>query len=240
MKKCVVVTGGVRGIGREISMKFSDAGYQVFATYKNNKNAANKLESESKGLIKPFSVNNTDIRAIESFKSLVLETGIPAILINNAGMTEDGLLVDNGIQRISECMNNNFMGTVNFSLVFLDEMMKQREGNIINISSSAAHKIKLGNTAYGCSKIAIERFSKGLAKEMGRFNIFVNCVAPGWVETDMFNNFAGSLRREILKDIPTRKILKPEEIAQIVFDLAMRRINTTGSVLTIGNGEQII
>ncbi|WP_259782592.1 SDR family NAD(P)-dependent oxidoreductase [Aestuariispira ectoiniformans] len=240
MTNCAVVTGGVRGIGRQIALKLADAGFQVFATYRSNREAAENVERDSGGRIKAIPVDGGDIRAVEEFRAVVLQTGTPTVLVNNAGVTGDGLLMENGIQRIAESMNNNFMGTVNFTLTFLDDMMKKREGNIINLSSSAAHKIKPGNAAYGCSKIAIERFSKGLAKEVGRFNIFVNCVAPGWVETEMFKTFAGPQRKEILKDIPTRKILQPEEVAQVVTDLAMRRTNTTGSVLTLGNGEQII
>lgn len=240
MTGCAIVTGGTRGIGRHVSRMLVANGLDVFATYRANRDAAEELASQSDGRIQVIPVDGADFEAVRQFRSVVNAHQPPVILVNNAGATGDGLLFENGRRRIADLMQNNFMGTVNFSLAFLDDMMARRNGNIVNLSSSAAHKIKPGNSAYGCSKIAIERFSKGLAREVGRFNVFVNCVAPGFVETDMFKAFANGHQKEILKDIPTRKVLSPQEVAQIVVDLALRRINTTGSVLTVGNGEQIV
>ena len=118
-------------------------------------------------------------------------------------------------------------------------MAKARHGNIINIGSVAAQKIKLGNTAYGCAKAAIERLSMGLSIELARFDVRVNCVSPGFVDTDMFQAFAGDQVREILKSIPARRVMTAEEVAEAVCLLATRRLSTTGSLLRVGNGENV-
>ncbi|WP_416409751.1 SDR family NAD(P)-dependent oxidoreductase [Agrobacterium rosae] len=239
MTEFAIVTGGTRGIGLEISETLANQDIQVIATYRGNREAALALETKWGRRITTVQVDGADIEAVQSFRRDIVGRGAPIILINNAGMAEDGLLLQGGRERIASMMANNFMGAVNFSLVFLDDMMAKRRGNIICLSSSAAHKIKPGNSAYGCSKIAIERFCQGLAKEAARFNIFVNCVSPGFVETEMFKSFAGAKRREILHEIPTRKVLSAHDVARVTVDVATRRINSTGSVFIIGNGEQV-
>jgi NAD(P)-dependent dehydrogenase (short-subunit alcohol dehydrogenase family) len=138
-----------------------------------------------------------------------------------------------------QVMNTNFGSTLNYCNVFAPVMAAARFGNIVNISSVAATKIKLGNTAYGCAKAAIERLTLGLALELARFDVKINAVAPGFVDTDMFKAFAQGGEREILKSIPGRKIMQPEEVANIVFLLASRQFNTTGTVIKVGNGENI-
>ncbi|MFD9900941.1 SDR family NAD(P)-dependent oxidoreductase [Mesorhizobium sp. NPDC059054] len=240
MKECAIVTGGVKGIGRRVSEMLAGMGILVFATYRSDVLAAEAVRSQSDNQILTHRVDGSDINSVQEFRSIVVQHGTPTILINNAGLALDGLLVDNGRQRIFELMNNNFMGTVNYSLTFIEDMLMRRQGNIVNISSSAAQKVKPGNSAYGCSKVAIERFSKGLAKEVGRFDVLVNCVAPGFVETEMFEAFAAGSKKDILREIPTRRILSTDHVAQLVVDIAMRRTNTTGSVFCVGNGEQII
>ena len=125
--------------------------------------------------------------------------------------------------------------------MFLESMIQKRKGHIINISSVAAIKPKVGNTAYGVSKAAIERFSKSLALEVARFNIRVNCVSPAYVKTDLLNAFLdGKKEREFYKAIPMRKVLLPEEVANIVVLLCSDQIRTTGSVFYVGNGENIV
>lgn len=238
MTDFAIVTGGTRGIGRQISETLIEQDIEVIATYRGNHEAALELETQWGGRITTAKVDGSDIAAVEAFRVSIAGRGAPAILVNNAGSAEDGLLLQGGRQRIANMMANNFMGAVNFSLVFLDDMIARRCGNIICLSSSAAHKIKPGNSAYGCSKIAIERFCKGLAKEAARFNVFVNCVSPGFVETELFQAFAGPKRREILQEIPTRKVLSASEVARVTVDLATRRTHTTGSVFIVGNGEQ--
>ncbi len=240
MKECAIVTGGTKGIGCRICELLVEDGLQVFATYRSSREEAEALEQQSAGAVTTTSVDGSNLQAVQEFYANVTSSATPVILINNAGVTGDGLLLESGQKRIAEVMNNNFLGTVNFSLTFLESMMSNRHGNIVNVSSSAAQKVKLGNCAYGCSKIAIERFSKGLALEAARFNVFVNCIAPGFVETEMFTKFVGTHRAEIVKAIPTRKVLSTDQVARVSVDLATRHINTTGSVLTLGNGEQVI
>lgn len=236
MTQLAIVTGGTRGIGRQVSTYLAEQGFDVIATYRSDRAAANAL-AEASG-IETRCVDGADAQAVAAFQAEIAARGVPEILVNNAGAAEDGLLLKDGRDRVAAMMANNFMGTVNFSLAFVNDMIARRRGNIVCLSSSAAHKIKPGNSAYGCSKIAIERFAKGLAKEIARFNVFVNCVSPGFVETELFNSFAGVKRREILLEIPTRKVLSAAQVARITVDLATRRTSTTGSVLLVGNGEQ--
>ncbi len=238
MTDFAIVTGGTRGIGRQISETFVKQNIDVIATYLSNSEAARELEEQWEGRITTVKIDGADYEAVETFRSSIANRGTPLILVNNAGIVEDGLLLQGGRERIAKMMANNFMGAVNFTHAFLDDMIARRQGNIICLSSSAAHKVKPGNSAYGCSKVAIERFCKGLAKEAARFNVYVNCVSPGFVETELFQSFAGPKKREILLEIPTRKALSADEVARVTVDLATRRTHTTGSVFIVGNGEQ--
>ena len=238
MSGIAIVTGGTRGIGRCIAEKLLGAGYKVFVTYACDEQAASSLMAECLGL-SALQLDGRRIDQIQLLRDQILAQGTPSVLVNNAGITGDGIFLNAGLETFHQVMETNFGSTLNYCNVFAPIMAAARFGNIINVSSVAATKIKLGNTAYGCAKAAIERLTLGLALELARFDVKVNGIAPGFVDTDMFKAFAKGGERDIMKSIPGRKIMQPEEIANIVFLLATRQFNTTGTVIRVGNGENI-
>ncbi|MEB0046176.1 MULTISPECIES: SDR family NAD(P)-dependent oxidoreductase [unclassified Pseudomonas] len=239
MTDIAIVTGGTRGIGRAIVAKLIAQDFTVFATYQNDEAAADRLSGEFGARVITARVDGSDRGQVERFQAQLIDYPLPSVLVNNAGITRDGLFLSQEPSSFAQVMANNFGGTLNFCEVFAPLMAKARHGNIINIGSVAAQKIKLGNTAYGCAKAAIERLSLGLSVELARFDVRVNCVSPGFVDTDMFQTFAGEQAREILKSIPARRVMTADEVAQIVCLLATRQLSTLGTVLRVGNGENV-
>jgi NAD(P)-dependent dehydrogenase (short-subunit alcohol dehydrogenase family) len=238
MSSIAVVTGGTRGIGRRIAEQFLGAGYKVFVTYARDEQAAASFMADFPDLT-AVQLDGRRIDQVQALCDRIRLEGVPAVLVNNAGITGDGIFLNTSPDMFHQVMDTNFGSTLNYCNVFAPVMAAARFGNIINISSVAATKIKLGNTAYGCAKAAIERLTLGLALELARFDVKINAVAPGFVDTDMFKAFAQGGEREILKSIPGRKIMQPQEVANMVFLLASRQFNTTGTVVKVGNGENI-
>lgn len=238
MSDIAVVTGGTRGIGRCIAEKLLEAGYRVFVTYAHDEHAATNFVSIYPELT-AWQVDGSNLDEVKILRDRILAEGTPSVLVNNAGITGDGVFLNNSLEAFQKVMDKNFGGVLNYCHAFAPIMSETRFGNIINISSVAATKVKLGNTAYGCAKAAIERLTLGLALELARFNVRVNGIAPGFVGTDMFKSFAQGAENEILRSIPGRKIMKPEEVAYMVFLLVTRKLHTVGSIIKVGNGENI-
>ncbi len=164
-----------------------------------------------------FQVDARDPEAIDEFCRGVLEKETPYALVNNIGMNNDQLFLSQRLEDFFDTLNVNFASVVRFSKNFMESMMLKKEGHIINMSSVAANKPKPGNSAYGTSKIAIERFSKTLALELAKFNIKVNCIAPGFVKTKMLEKFLeGKNEREFYKQIPARNVLMPDDISNLI------------------------
>lgn len=239
MKKIAVVNGGTRGVGRDVALKLWKGGYSVYATFAGNHDAAEKVRLDSNNEIVTEQVDCSDYDAVLKFKERLFSGTSPDVLVNCAGISGDALFMNQHRDSFNKVMGVNFGGVYNFCSIFLPAMAAKREGNIVNVSSIAASKIKLGNIAYGCSKAAIERLSLGLALEFARFNIKVNCIAPGFVDTDMFDNFAGESRSSIIKEVPARSILSSNEVAELIYHVSTRTVNTTGSIIRMGNGENI-
>ncbi|MCS3513117.1 MULTISPECIES: SDR family NAD(P)-dependent oxidoreductase [Pseudomonas] len=238
MSKIALVTGGTRGIGRCIAEKFVEAGYRVFVTFLRDEQAAATLMARYSTLI-ALQVDGRATDQIHALRERICADGIPSVLVNNAGITGDAIFLNGNVNVFHEVMATNFVSTLNYCDTFAPLMASARFGNIVNISSIAATKIKLGNTAYGCAKAAIERLTLGLALELARFDVNVNGVSPGFVDTEMYKLFAKGVEREILRSIPARRIMQPDEVANMVFLLASRQFSTTGTILKVGNGENI-
>ena len=229
-----IVTGGSGSIGKKIAHQLCKKGFTVFSTYLNNL----PIENSNNKII----YDRTDGRSKEEILKLskrVLSLGTPKIIVNNAGITFDKLITQSTIEDFENVLNINFRSVLNYSYIFMKPMMENRFGNIINISSVAANKVRYGNSAYGCSKIAIERFSRSLAFELARFNININCVSPGFVKSNMFDKITDEQKKKIIKNIPKRKLLNASNVASLVVDLGLRKIDTTGSIFSISNGEHI-
>ncbi len=162
MSPLAIVTGGSRGIGRDIVKKLILVGYQVFFTYKNSQVQATELVNINPKLCQSFQVDHLNKLEIEEFSTKVLQVETPSILINCVGMNCDEIFFNQEYDKFWETMQLNFGSAVFLTKLFLPAMMEKRHGHIINISSVAANKPKIGNSAYGASKIALERFSKSL------------------------------------------------------------------------------
>ncbi|TCL08299.1 3-oxoacyl-[acyl-carrier protein] reductase [Shimia isoporae] len=239
MTEIAIVTGGTRGIGRRTSIMLAQKGYAVIATYRSGTETAQSLEVESDGAISTQIVDGSDSDAVLEFAETVLKSATPKILVNNAGVTGDDLFLNSNAEKIGRIMQVNFGGVLNYCSAFVPAMTAARQGDIVNTSSVAATKVKEGNAAYGCAKAAIDRLTLGIAQETARFGVRVNAVAPGFVETDMFDSFAGVNAKAIMRAIPGRRITQPDEVAHMIVALATRQISTTGTILRVGNGENI-
>lgn len=240
MTKLAIVTGGTRGIGRAIVGALIADGYAVYFTYRSNPELAGTLERTYDGAARGFRVDGGDWAAVQAFADRVNAEAAVDVLVNNAGINDDAMLIGSPFARYWEALRINLGSTMAFCHAFGEGMQARRHGSIVNVSSIAARKPKVGNGAYGASKAAIERFTKTLALEMARFNVRVNAVAPGFVRSDLFDRFLASQdAAAFYRQIPMRKILEPDAVARTVLLLANGSLETTGSVVDLGNGENI-
>lgn len=228
--KCLV-TGGSRGIGKGIAQALIAQGAEVVISGSNPKS----LEIVAKEIGATFvAANLNDTVAINK---LIEEVGHVDILVNNAGITRDGLF-----QRITEedwndVLQVNLKANVQLSNAFAKLMMKKRFGRIINITSVVAHMGNVGQTNYIASKAAITGFSKGLANEVARRGVTVNCVAPGFIETDMTEDMTEKAVEEMVAKIPSKKLGSIEDIAHAVTYLASKEAGyVTGTTLHVNGG----
>lgn len=240
MKPLAIVTGGTRGIGLAITEALIKQGFDVYFTYKSKEDLAKAIENKNQGSCKGFKFHHEKDN-IQNLARQILDERPLDVLVNNIGVNHDELFMNQDLSAFWKIIEINFGSTIACCKAFLDSMVQRRQGHIINISSVAAIKPKIGNSAYGVSKAAIERFSKTLALEVARFNVRVNCVSPAYVQTDLLDSFLeGKKRGEFYKNIPMRKVLLPKEVANVVVQLCANQITTTGSVFYIGNGENIV
>ncbi len=240
--KIAVVTGGSRGIGKAIVMELVRAGASVVFTYLKSDEAALKLSDEAKELGGKAEAVKSDSRQYAQAKSVVDETikrfGRLDILVNNAGIIKDKALMLMEPSDWQEVIETNLTGYFNMSKACIVGMMKQKSGNIINISSVAGVVGTPRQTNYASAKAGIVGLTKSLAKEVASFNIRVNAVAPGYIETDMTRDL--KKKDELLKLVPCGRLGKPEEVAKVVAFLAGDESGyITGQVIKIDGGLAI-
>lgn len=241
--KTALITGGSRGIGKACVRYLSRAGADVAFTYNTNKNIAENLCKEliDGSIVRAFKVNalsEDEIKtAIDSVKK---EFGKIDILVNNAGIWEEGKIDDLTLADWEKTLNINLTGMFLFTKHTVPIMKKHNFGRIINISSTAGQRGEADHSHYAASKGGMIAFTKSLAGELGKYNITINSVAPGWVRTDMTKNFLEDKFREekIIKEIPLKKIAVPDDIAGSVLFLASDLAShITGSVINVNGGS---
>ncbi len=234
-KKIVFITGVSRGIGLEIAKCFLNDGHFVIGTSRSHFNLSESLGSDQ-CLHMPLDVTDRDQvkSCLEQLKTL---EKIPNVLINNAGITKDQLFLRMKDEDWDEVINSNLTSVFNITKLFIKSMVKNRSGKIINISSVAGLMGNPGQVNYSASKAGLGGFTRSLAKEVAARNITVNCIAPGFIETDMTNHFKSDELENILKQIPKNKMGNPQDIANLALFLASSSADyITGQTISVDGG----
>ena len=229
--KVAVVTGASRGIGRAIAEELLKQGAKVVGTSTSAEGAA-KVPGIGKVL------NVRDVAQTDAFiEQVQKEVGDIAILVNNAGITRDNLLMRMKDEEWNDIMSTNLTSVYRLSKAVVRGMMKAREGRIINITSVIGAMGNAGQTNYAAAKAGVVGFSKALARELGSRNITVNCVAPGFIETDMTNALPEETRKGLLGQIPLARLGHVDDVAQAVLFLASNGASyITGCTLHVNGG----
>lgn len=241
--RVVLVTGGSRGIGAACVEMFAKAGSDVAFTYKSDKSAADKLIAAIKGNVKvcAYSMDMESEQDIErKIKEILSDFGRIDVLVNNAGIWKYGAADQMSLSEWDETIRTNLTGTFLVTRAVIPVMKQNRFGRIIHISSTAGQRGEAFHSHYAASKGGVISFTKSLASELGEYNITTNCVAPGWVITDMSADVFSDeeYRESVKKAIPVQRIAEAEDIAGPVVFLASelaRHIN--GEILNVNGGS---
>jgi len=240
-RKVALVTGAARGIGRAIVQELAAAGATVAFTYKSSGSAAQELVNElsAKGA-KIFSYQSdagSSGDAAQVVEQVIRECGQLDILVNNAGITKDTLLMRMSEEDWDRVIATNLKSVYNFTKAVCRQMMGQKSGKIINITSVVGVTGNAGQANYAASKAGIIGFTKSIAKELGSRNIQVNAVAPGYVDTDMTSSLKPEQKKALTDLIPLRRTAQPQEIARVVRFLASTDADyITGQVICVDGG----
>lgn len=241
MNKTVIVTGGAKGIGEAISKKFAENDYNLVINYKSSENKANELLNELLKINSNVKIFKADLSYSNQAKELIDFTikqfGKIDILINNAGVSQQKLFIDITDEDWKNIINNNLSSAFYCSKYCLKNMIKNKSGKIINISSIWGETGASCEVHYSVSKAGIIGLTKALAKEVGPSNIQVNCVSAGIIKTDMLNNFTDEDLRLLCEETPLMKLGTPQDIANAVCFLASEKSDfITGQVLGVNGG----
>ena len=232
--KTALVTGASRGIGKAIAEKLKADNYKVLGTATSNPGVETLNSDGIEGYL--LDLNSKD--SIDSFWSkLESDNKTISVLVNNAGITRDNIILRMSDEEWSDIMNVHLYGTFQLSKRALKMMLKNKWGRIINISSASASIGNRGQSNYAAAKAGVEAFTKSLAKEVGRRDITINAVAPGFISTDMTENNKGVNADYLVKEIPLGRFGEPEEVASLVsFICSDGAAYITGQTIHINGG----
>ena len=241
VNKTAIITGATRGIGRGIALEFAKQGANVAFTYSSSVNAANTLEIELNAIgikAKGYQSNAAEFEtAQELAKDILEEFGSIDVLVNNAGITKDNLLMRISEDDFDKVIQVNLKSVFNMTKAVIRPMMKQRAGSIINMSSVVGLKGNAGQSNYAASKSGILGFSKSVALELGSRNIRSNVIAPGFIETEMTEKLDEATVQGWRNSIPLKRGGTPEDIANACVFLASDMSSyITGQTLSVDGG----
>lgn len=236
MSKVAIVTGGTRGIGLAISQALIADGYKVAATYRSNEEAAQKFRDLG-GYAVQFDVSDFDA-CQKAVGEIANDLGPVSILVNNAGITRDGVLHKMSEENWHSVIETNLTSCFSMCRASVGGMREQGFGRIVNISSINGEKGQFGQTNYAAAKAGILGFTKALALETATKGITVNAICPGYIETDMTSDIKPEVLDSIIKQIPAGRMGQPQEIAALVVFLASEKSSfITGATLDVNGGQ---
>jgi len=242
--KSAIVTGGSLGIGTAIALRLAEYGANVAINYRKHKEEAEKVINKVKALGRKGMVVQADISNFEDAgkmaEAVVKEFGGLDILVNNAGINWDGVIWKMSEEQWDSVININLKGYFNYIRAASPIFREQKSGKIINVTSINGLRGKFGQANYSASKAGIIGLTKTVAKELGKYNVNVNAVAPGLIETDMMKQATEEVRNMAIEEIVLKRIGQPEEVANVVAflcsDLAR---HVTGEVIKVDGGQYI-
>ncbi len=242
--KTVIVTGASRGIGACVAKEFAKKGYNVVVNFNKSEEQAKQVAFEVGKLGGKALLVKADVSDPAQVKSMVEKTikvfGRVDVLVNNAGISTSGLLIDMTDEQIQELIQTNLVSVLTCSREVAKNMMSNQSGRIVNVSSIWGVVGGSNETIYSATKAGIVGFSKALAKELGFSNITVNVVAPGAIETDMMKNISGEVKNEIASETMLQRLGTSSDVASAVLFLASDEASfITGQVLRVDGGWNI-
>ena len=242
--KIALITGAGRGIGRAIAIALAKEGAEVVINYNGSEERAKEVKQtieENGGKASIYKCNVSDFVACEAMiKDIVKEYGHLDILVNNAGITKDGLIMKMKEEDFDSVLNVNLKGTFNTIRHSARQMLKQRSGKIINISSVSGILGNVGQANYAASKAGVIGLTKTMARELGSRGITVNAIAPGCVDTEMTEVLSEEIRENACKQIILGRFGKPEDIANTAVFLASDKADyITGQVISVDGGMNV-
>ena len=237
----VIVTGGTRGIGRGVSEAFLAAGAQVIATYRSDTSAAQEFQKSNESYkdrlhLRQFDVSKHD-DVVAFFKDVEENFKQFEVLVNNSGIRRDSIVGMMSVDDWENVIQTNLTGTYHMSKMAVQQLMRQRYGRIINITSPIGRYGFAGQANYAASKAGQEAFTRSLSKEVASRKITVNCVSPGFIDTDFIADLPEDQKKQYLSQVPMKRFGTVEEVARAVLFLADREsAYINGSVLEITGG----
>ncbi len=239
--KTAIITGASKGIGAAVALRLNELGYNLVLNYRSSTASMEELTNSFTNKETGNLTVQCDISCYEDAKNLIDEAygrfGSVDVLINNAGITKDNLLPLMTEEEFDLVIGTNLKGTFNCCKHISKKMVKQKYGRIINISSVVGLCGNAGQVNYSASKAGVIGMTKSMARELGKRNILVNAIAPGFIRTEMTDKIPEDTKAEMIRNIPLQRLGRPDDIADAVeFLISDKASYITGQVLSVNGG----